>query len=827
MSTTEESRLELRKNLRDEQQKREKAEGALSKLQAKHDKQKEKLQENREENDQLRGQVDTVKKQNEELDKEKSDIRKSLDETQTTRNRLEMENETLQREIRKLKKIAETAEAEKKELEKKLKDQKAQALEDLRDIELQNKQLQKLSRQHSYKVEELETDKQNLSAQIQLNRRLSFKFDKDMSDDLLRAEKLEMEKAALVFQLKEAQKKFDDVVTENGNLADKVKQLEGKLKLKTDQQAEKKKQVQEKVDEMQKRIDELEAEHRTTPRTVRKEKSGFFKELMVEAPGTLERQNSIASSITEFVKNSEQFDEDLLKEPGTEKARLWEYHSDSRKWDDGKWSNSPIVIQMEKRPFAEGNLRTAYMVKRMDMPNLKFVAKMSKKTSHRREIYENDVEMQIFCKQWAEKFNAENPPKKVSYADAWLIELVDRRGNPVAMLETFIEGEYVKYSNNDGVVLVNRNTPQAFSHYTYEKSLEDLVIVDIQGVDDFYTDPQIHTKDQKGFGLGNLGQKGIFKFLITHECNAICQHLKLKLRKESSKQVVFTNGTMVFPEVVKTLDTNGVKLFDGASPPSRDLTSLTCIETLKCSSLDVLEISSEFLVTNSGSDLKIWDLGTWECKETLKGHCDVIEALAIHSKYIFSGSADKDIRVWSKTTFKCIATLAEHTAGVKVLICDGSRLYSGSNDKTIRVWSIDELREIEILKGHDKYVKTLAISQDSKILFSGGNDCVIKVWNLETMECIYNLESHKKWIKTLALSGNYLFSAGNDKKIKVWDISQLKLLKTVKPHADNVNGLLVCQDFILSVSDDASIKMHSCQNMEPLHSLNEHRVFSS
>ncbi len=56
-----------------------------------------------------------------------------------------------------------------------------------------------------------------------------------------------------------------------------------------------------------------------------------------------------------------------------------------------------------------------------------------------------------------------------------------------------MDGEYKKYSNNDGVTQYNRNTPQAFSHFTYEKSEHELVVVDVQGVEDWYTDPQIHT----------------------------------------------------------------------------------------------------------------------------------------------------------------------------------------------------------------------------------------------------------------------------------------------------------------------------------------------
>jgi len=37
-----------------------------------------------------------------------------------------------------------------------------------------------------------------------------------------------------------------------------------------------------------------------------------------------------------------------------------------------------------------------------------------------------------------------------------------------------------------------RNTPQAFSHFTYEVSNHELLAVDIQGVGDRYTDPQVY-----------------------------------------------------------------------------------------------------------------------------------------------------------------------------------------------------------------------------------------------------------------------------------------------------------------------------------------------
>lgn len=41
---------------------------------------------------------------------------------------------------------------------------------------------------------------------------------------------------------------------------------------------------------------------------------------------------------------------------------------------------------------------------------------------------------------------------------------------------------------------------QAFSHFTFEASCHEQIVVDIQGVGDLYTDPQIHTN--LGFEYG-------------------------------------------------------------------------------------------------------------------------------------------------------------------------------------------------------------------------------------------------------------------------------------------------------------------------------------
>lgn len=48
------------------------------------------------------------------------------------------------------------------------------------------------------------------------------------------------------------------------------------------------------------------------------------------------------------------------------------------------------------------------------------------------------------------------------------------------------------------------------------------------GVDNYFTDPQIHSNDGASFGMGNMGQEGIDRFLESHKCNSLCRRLGLE-----------------------------------------------------------------------------------------------------------------------------------------------------------------------------------------------------------------------------------------------------------------------------------------------------------
>ena len=115
-------------------------------------------------------------------------------------------------------------------------------------------------------------------------------------------------------------------------------------------------------------------------------------------------------------------------------------------------------------------------------------------------------------------------------------------------------GSYVKHSNNAGWVgreeqscsgaaaieqALLRATPQAFSHFSYVASGGEVLICDIQGVGDLFTDPQIHTPDGNSYGEGICSSQMLLSSGVPHKVE-VGQHPSGATRPQPARNRVCT-----------------------------------------------------------------------------------------------------------------------------------------------------------------------------------------------------------------------------------------------------------------------------------------------
>eukprot|EP00475_Leptophrys_vorax_P043039 TRINITY_DN815_c0_g1_i2.p1 TRINITY_DN815_c0_g1~~TRINITY_DN815_c0_g1_i2.p1 ORF type:complete len:688 (-),score=125.24 TRINITY_DN815_c0_g1_i2:273-2336(-) len=255
----------------------------------------------------------------------------------------------------------------------------------------------------------------------------------------------------------------------------------------------------------------------------------------------------------------------------------------------GEWNQKEIVVKIDPVSFAKGSLRVAYhclevcdFKPSMDLDSMlsvntgmNCVAKIAyflDEDVNSCETYFLDVWMQSYlARKFSEAYNFYDPPKKIQFINAWVMKLVDR--DCLCGVEPYIGRDYMKFNNNNGYVSeIDRNTPQAFSHFSYFVSDSKLLICDIQGVGDQYTDPQVHSQNGGLYGAGDMGREGINKFFATHRCNPLCKFFKLP---PLNSNTIVVGGTVPADKEVSQVSSIWQDIHDGPEMPTASILSET------------------------------------------------------------------------------------------------------------------------------------------------------------------------------------------------------------------------------------------------------------
>jgi WD40 repeat protein len=189
--------------------------------------------------------------------------------------------------------------------------------------------------------------------------------------------------------------------------------------------------------------------------------------------------------------------------------------------------------------------------------------------------------------------------------------------------------------------------------------------------------------------------------------------------------------------------------------------------------------------------IKIWDIPTGVCLETLQGHIGgIVSAVFSHdSTRLASGSENCAIKIWDTCSGACLLTLREHSSRIQKIAFsqDSTKLASGASDGTIKIWDISaENSECSEYEGHDRAVSSVAISPNSKWLASLAEDNTVKIWDLANGACIRTLkigENNNRigWTTEVVFSPDSTrFALVSNCTPYIWDVESGKCLHTLK-----------------------------------------------
>ena len=181
-----------------------------------------------------------------------------------------------------------------------------------------------------------------------------------------------------------------------------------------------------------------------------------------------------------------------------------------------------------------------------------------------------------------------------------------------------------------------------------------------------------------------------------------------------------------------------------------------------------------------------------QCCGVLEGHTEWVSDLCLlgDRRTLVSSSADSLIKLWDLQTGLCTQTLAKHTDYVECLAYSSSSrlLASAGLSNQLYLWKLDanyptptECLSLPAHTGeHCHSLYALDITPNGHLLATGGTDKVVRCWDTRSGSVWLQLLGHERVVRGVRLKddGWQAVSVAADNCIKQWDIRKQRCIAT-------------------------------------------------
>mmetsp|Transcript_28437 Transcript_28437/g.50840 ORF Transcript_28437/g.50840 Transcript_28437/m.50840 type:complete len:449 (+) Transcript_28437:74-1420(+) len=193
--------------------------------------------------------------------------------------------------------------------------------------------------------------------------------------------------------------------------------------------------------------------------------------------------------------------------------------------------------------------------------------------------------------------------------------------------------------------------------------------------------------------------------------------------------------------------------------------------------LSVCLIEQRGLLASAGVDrvVRLWDPrapGKSSCIGKLSGHTGSVTALVpeLDGSQLYSASLDKSMKIWDLASRRCVDTLLGHVSGISALdLYSKGRPLSGGADKTVRSWKVD--KDTHLMFSRHTYAVDAVCVADQDRFVSGSQDGSLMLWSSASKKPLATTSlGEGKWVSSLSAirRGNVFFSGSVDGTLRAW-----------------------------------------------------------